>query len=396
MNIKWADRVATMEDPAVKSLLKLTQRTDIISFAGGLPSARTFPVEPLAAAYSAVLREQGGAALQYSLAEGFPPLREWLAARMSGLGIACGPENIVITSGSQQAIDFIGRLLLNPGDCIAVESPAYLAALQPFRSYQASFLPVPMDDDGMDVDALVRSLKKVRPQFIYVNPTYQNPTGITMGMQRRRQLGALAAEQQIPLLEDNPYGELRFDGPELSPVKGVADSDWAMYTGTFSKIIAPGLRVGWLIAHPDIAAKVAAAKQLSDILTNSLTQRALYRYLIDNDLDAHIAAIADQYRRQRDAMLAAMSAHFPPSVSWTTPRGGMFIWVTLPERYDARALLSKAIDEEKVAYVPGTPFHTDGSGHNTFRLSFANADGEEIAAGISRLGALLTRTIREA
>jgi 2-aminoadipate transaminase len=393
MNITWADRVATMEDPAVKMMLKITQRTDITSFAGGLPSARTFPVDRLAAAYTAVLDEQAGAALQYSLAEGYPPLRELLVKRLERTGIACGPENIVITSGSQQAIDFIGRLLLNPGDLIAVENPAYLAALQPFRSYQASFLPVPMESDGMDVDALARQLKKVRPKFIYVNPNFQNPTGITLGLEKRRRLGELAAEYQIPLLEDNPYGELRFGGPDIPPIKSITDSDWAMYTGTFSKVIAPGLRVGWFVAHPDIANKVTAAKQLNDILTNSLTQRALHRYLSDNDLDAHIATIIGLYRRQRDAMLAALAASFPAGVSWTLPEGGMFIWVTLPPALDARELLPKAIDEAKVAYVPGTPFHTDGGGHNTFRLSFANTGEEEIAAGIARLGALLARHV---
>lgn len=394
MNIAWADRVATMEDPAVKSLLKLTQRTDITSFAGGLPSAATFPVDRLAAAYSAVLAEQGGAALQYSLAEGYPPLREWLAARLARLGIACGPENIVVTSGSQQAIDFIGRLLLNPGDAIAVENPAYLAALQPFRSYQASFLPVPVDSEGMDVDALAAILKQKRPKFIYVNPTFQNPTGVTLSHERRRLLGELAARHEIPLLEDNPYGELRFGGADIPPVKSLADSDWAMYTGTFSKVIAPGLRIGWFVAHPAVAGKVAAAKQLSDILTNSLTQRAVHRYLTDNDLDAHIATITDRYRRQRDAMLAAMAAHFPPAVTWTKPEGGMFVWVTLPAGLDARDLLTAAIDEAKVAYVPGTPFHTDGGGHNTFRLTFANAGEEEITAGIGRLGALLARRVQ--
>ena len=393
MKIDWADRVATMEDPAVKMMLKITQRTDIISFAGGLPSAKTFPVDRLAAAYTDVLEEQGGAALQYSLAEGYPPLRELLARRLERSGIACKTENIVITSGSQQAIDFIGRLLLNPGDLIAVENPAYLAALQPFRSYQATFLPVPMDNDGMDVDALARQLKKVRPKFIYVNPTFQNPTGITLSLERRRRLGELAASHEILLLEDNPYGELRFGGSDIPPIKSLADSDWVMYTGTFSKVIAPGLRVGWFVAHPDIAAKVTAAKQLNDILTNSLTQRALHRFLTDNDLDAHIATIIGQYRRQRDAMLAALAAYFPGKVSWTQPEGGMFIWVTLPAGIDARDLLDKAIDEEKVAFVPGTPFHTDGGGHNTFRLSFANTDEEAIASGIARLGALLARTV---
>jgi 2-aminoadipate transaminase len=242
-----------------------------------------------------------------------------------------------------------------------------------------------MESDGMDVDALARQLKKVRPKFIYVNPNFQNPTGITLGLEKRRRLGELAAEYQIPLLEDNPYGELRFGGPDIPPIKSITDSDWAMYTGTFSKVIAPGLRVGWFVAHPDIANKVTAAKQLNDILTNSLTQRALHRYLSDNDLDAHIATIigllpppARRHARgpcrqlpRRRLLDAAGRRHVHLGHAAAGPRC-------------SRNAATRAIDEAKVAYVPGTPFHTDGGGHNTFRLSFANTGEEEIAAGIAR------------
>lgn len=389
MNYLWAERLSGMENPAVKNLLKIMQRSDIISFSAGSPAPDSFPVKELSAAFSAVLAEQGPGALQYGLSEGYGPLREWVASRVGRFGLRCAPENVLIANGSQQVIDFVARILLDPGDWVAVENPTYLAALQVFKGYQARFLPIPMDQDGMMVDRLEETLKTIRPKFIYVNPTFQNPTGISLSLERRRKLAELAIRYEIPLIEDNPYGELRYEGEDLPAITSLFDSPWLMYAGTVSKIIAPGLRLGWLVAHPEFIDRMATAKQLSDVLSNSLTQRAVHRYVTDNDLDAHIDSIVKKYRIQRDTMVQAMERHFPASVRWQTPHGGMFIWVALPIGVDASTLLTQVIEEAKVAYVPGLPFFADDSGSNTLRLNFSNSSPEQIELGIERLGKVL-------
>lgn len=388
MNIKWADGVSGMDNPAVNNVLKIIQRNDIISFAGGLPSARSFPINELAAAFHSTLLEEGAAALQYGVADGYEPLRSWVAARLQKQGINCKTGNIIITNGSQQVLDLACRLLVNPGDAIAVENPTYLAAIQVFKGAQARLLPIPVDAQGMNVDELAKVLEYERPKFIYVNPTFQNPTGATMSIQRRSQLAQLGARYQVPIVEDNPYGELRYDGTPVPPIKSFPGGEWVLYAGTISKIVAPGLRIGWMAAEEEFVTKMASAKQLSDVLTNSLTQRALYRYLSDNDIDGHINTIVAQYKEQKNSMLEAMRTFFPAEVTWTLPDGGMFIWATLPEHMDTTKLLSEAI-KEKVAFVPGTPFYTDNRGHNTMRLNFSNSTPELIYTGMERLGKLL-------
>jgi 2-aminoadipate transaminase len=394
MNYFWADRLSGMEDPAIKNLLKTMQRPDIIALSAGSPAQSSFPVAELSAAFSAVLADQGASALQYGISEGYAPLREWVASRVSRLGIQCRLENVLISNGSQQVLDLIARILLNPGDYVVVENPTYLAALQVFKGYQARLLPIPMDQDGMLVDRLEAVIKTKRPKFIYVIPTFQNPTGISMTLERRRRLVELATRYEIPVIEDNPYGELLYEGEALPAIKSLADSPWLLYAGTSSKIIAPGLRLGWLVAHPDFIDRVATVKQANDVLSNSLTQRAVHRYVIDNDLDAHIETIVEQYRIQRDVMLTAMEQHFPAGVNWQTPHGGMFIWVTLPEGMDAAALLPLAVEQAKVSYVPGPPFYADNSGANTLRLNFSNPAPELIAEGVERLGKLLKSQIK--
>lgn len=391
MKITWADRMASMENPAVTQILKIAQRADVISFAGGLPAAYSFPVPELSTALQAVLSEQGASALQYGVTQGYDPLRQWVAGRMSSQGVSCGAANVLITNGSQQVIDLICRAVINPGDHIAVENPTYLAALQVFKGAQANLLPVPLDQDGMDVDALAKRIKQTRPKLIYVNPTFQNPTGVTMGLERRRQLARIAAEYEVIVLEDNPYGELRYSGQNLPAIKSFAGGEWVMLAGTISKIIAPGLRVGWAVASEEIIDKITTVKQMSDVLTNSLTQRAVYQYVTSFNLDEHIQEIAGKYRLQRDIMLETMRQAFPPDVAWIVPDGGMFVWVTLPDSIDATALLTVAVEEEKVAYVPGTPFYADNTGHNTMRLNFSNSTPELIREGITKLGALLYR-----
>ncbi|MDF2502284.1 MAG: aminotransferase class [Anaerosporomusa subterranea] len=394
MNYFWAERLSGMEDPAIKNLLKTMQRPDVIALSAGSPAQSSFPVAELSAAFSAVLADQGASALQYGISEGYGPLRKWVASRVSRLGIQCEMENVLIGNGSQQVLDLIARILLNPGDYVAVESPTYLAALQIFKGYQARLLPIPMDQDGMLVDQLEAAIQTKRPKFIYVIPSFQNPTGICMSLERRRRLAELAARYEIPVIEDNPYGELRYEGEAIPAIKSLADSPWLMYAGTASKIIAPGLRLGWLVAHPEFIERVATAKQTSDVLSNSLTQRAVHRYVTDNDLDAHIETIINKYRLQRDVMLAAMKQHFPAGVKWQAPHGGMFLWVTLPDGMDASALLPLAVEQAKVSYVPGTPFYADNSGANMLRLNFSNPTPELISEGIARLGNLLKSQIK--
>lgn len=392
MNLTWADRVAKMDSPAVKAILKITQRNDIISFAGGLPSAQSFPVAELASSFQAVLQDQGAAALQYGPTEGYEPLRHWVSERLGKQGIVCSAANVIITNGSQQGLDLVARVFLNPGDYVAVENPTYLAAVQCFRGAEANLIPIPLENDGINVEVLAQAIRANRPKFIYVNPNFQNPTGVTMSMEKRRKLVQLAADEQIPLVEDNPYGELRYNGDEVAALKSLPGGEWVIYAGTISKIIAPGLRVGWLVGDKQIIDKMADVKQTSDVLTNSLTQRAIYHYVTNNNVDSHINTIVCQYREKRDVMLTAMKEHFPSEVKWTSPDGGMFIWVTLPESMDANKLLSEAI-EAKVAFVPGTPFYANNDSTNAMRINFSNSTPELIREGISNLGKLLKRHI---
>ena len=392
MQIQWADRVKGMENAAVKEILKIAQRSDVISFAGGLPSAQAFPVKELADAFQATFAEQGAAALQYGMTEGYEPLRQWVADRLQHQGITCSSKNVIITNGSQQVLDLVCRILVNPGETIVVENPTYLAALQVFNGGQAKLIPVLVDEFGMDIEALAQILQTEQPKLIYVNPTFQNPTGVTMPLARRQRLAELASQYRVPVLEDNPYGELRFDGEHLPPVKSMPGGEWVLYAGTISKIVAPGLRIGWMVASEEFIEKMASAKQLSDVLTNSLTQRALYRYLSDNNVEKHIQTIVAQYREQRDVMLESMKEYFPASVSWIVPDGGMFIWAKLPEHVDTNELLPKAV-ENKVAFVPGAPFYANGTGHNTMRLNFSNSTPDLIRSGIERLGILLKQYV---
>lgn len=387
MHVKWAERMTAMYNPAVSEVLRTAANPRVIAFAAGSPSAEAFPVAELSAAFQAVLAEMGPSSLQYGVTEGYQPLREWVASRCRRRGIACGPENVLITSGSQQALDFLGRAILEPGDYVAVESPTYLAALQAFRGSQARFIAIPMDEQGMCVDVLAQEMKRHRPKFIYTIPNFQNPTGITMSEKRRQELAALAQEHEIPVVEDDPYGELRYSGTDVPPVKSFG-GDAVLYTGTASKIIAPGLRVGWLVAAEPFVTQATIVKQASDVLTNALTQRAVHRYVTDNDIDRHIAQIIDLYRERLQVMLTAMRQHFPATATWTQPAGGMFVWVTLPEKCDTAAILPRAV-AKGVAYVPGPPFFPDESGRHYMRLNFSNCSIADIKDGISRLGALL-------
>lgn len=398
---RYAQRTQRMESSAIRELLKYTEKPDIISFAGGLPAPEVFPVEEFKAACNRVLQEQGAMALQYSTTEGYLPLREMIARHSARYGIKITPENVLITSGSQQALDILGKILIDPGDRILVESPTYLAAIQAWKAYGAEFITVPMDDDGMNTDNLEEALR-AGPKFIYVLPNFQNPTGVTLALERRHKLIELADQYGVPIVEDDPYGQLRYEGEHLPSIV-VLDSLYrdngdpcyrgnVIYLSTFSKTLAPGLRLGWVIAPPEVISKLVQAKQGADLHTATFNQVVAYEVSRGGFLDHHIHTIRDVYGKRRDLMLAAMDREFPPEVNWTYPKGGLFLWGTLPSYMDAKNLLMSCL-ERKVAFVPGEPFHPTGGGKNTMRINFSNANDEEIRQGISRLGAAISEKL---
>ena len=391
---RYAQRTQRMGSSAIRELLKLTEQPDIISFGGGLPAPDVFPVEEFNAACDRVLRNHGAMALQYSTTEGYLPLREMIARHSARYGIKITPENVLITSGSQQALDLLGKIFIDPGDRILVESPTYLAAIQAWNAYGAEFISVPMDSDGMNTDHLEEALR-AGPKFIYVLPNFQNPTGETLSIARRRTLIELADQYGVPVVEDDPYGQLRYEGEHLPSIvvldSQYQDDDTACYRGnviylsTFSKTLAPGLRLGWVVAPPEVISKLVQAKQGADLHTATFNQLVAFEVSRGGFLDRHIHTIREVYGERRDLMMAAMDREFPPEVSWTHPEGGLFLWGTLPGYMDAKDLLKTCL-ERKVAFVPGESFHPTGGGKNTMRINFSNATHEEIELGIQRLG----------
>jgi 2-aminoadipate transaminase len=392
-----------MGSSAIRELLKLTQKPDIISFAGGLPAPEIFPVEEFRAATDAVLIKKGRIALQYSMTEGYLPLREFIVQKMARYGIEAAPENVLITSGSQQALDLIGKILINPGDHILTERPTYLGALQAWRAYQAEFTSVPIDDDGLQTDLLEEALCG-GPKFMYILPNFQNPGGVTLSLTRRQSLIETADRYGTPIVEDDPYGELRYECEHQPPLV-VLDADKlrgrgpvsknggyfrgnVIYMSTFSKTLAPGLRLGWIVAPVRVIQSCVMAKQGVDLHTSSFVQMVVYELVKNGFLDGHVRKIREVYHERRDVMLDAMKLHFPREVRWTRPKGGLFIWVTFPEHISAADVLEKAV-ENKVAFVPGTAFFPDGGGENTARFDFSNAKPDMIQEGIQRLGDVL-------
>ena len=394
---RYAQRTQRMGSSAIRELLKLTEKPEIISFAGGLPAPEVFPVEEFSSACQRVLRDFGAQALQYSTTEGFLPLREMIARHTARYGIKVTPDNILITSGSQQALDLLGKIFINRGDRILVESPTYLGAIQAWNAYGAEFIAVPMDEHGMLTDALEEAFRS-GPKFIYVLPNFQNPTGVTLAEERRHVLIDLAHRYGVPIIEDDPYGQLRYEGENLPSVvvlDGQERDDGGpcyrgnvIYLSTFSKILAPGIRLAWVIAPPEVISKLVQAKQGADLHTASFTQMVAFEVSHGGFLDRHIELIRKVYKERRDVMLAAMDRHFPAEVDWTQPEGGLFLWGVLPDYLKAADVLRSAV-EEKVAFVPGEPFYPCGGGHNTMRLNFSNATPENIREGIARLGKVL-------
>lgn len=398
-----------LQSSAIRDLLAVTTHPEVISFAGGLPAPELFPVEGLRASFDAVFREDGRAALQYGPSEGHRPLRAYLAERLAGRGIQAAPEQILITSGSQQALDLIGKALLTRGDRVLVESPSYVGALQSFSTREVGYLPVGMDDQGLlveDAAALLagQPLRHAHgatldgaeadthagpaPSLAYTVATFQNPSGVTMSLERRKALLALCAGRQMPLIEDDPYGELRFEGDEVPAIRSLPGGEGTIYLGTFSKVLAPGLRIGWMVAPKPLIARCVLAKQAADLQSDSLTQRALLHFCANNDTEEIVTRLRVLYRERRDAMLDALARHFPAEARWTRPEGGLFIWVTLPQGVHDRALLSDAL-AQRVAFVPGSAFHIDGQGSNCLRLSFSVSSPERIEEGIARLSGVV-------
>lgn len=400
---RYAQRTQWMSSSAIRELLKLTEKPDVISFAGGLPAPETFPVEEISRACQKVLSDHGDQALQYSTTEGYLPLRQMIARHSARYGIEVTPENILITSGSQQALDLLGKIFINPGDRVLVESPTYLGAIQAWKAYGAEFVTVPSDEDGMNTDALEDALR-TGPKFIYVLPNFQNPSGVTLSLERRQKLVETADRYGVPIVEDDPYGRLRFEGDHLPSVV-VLDGRYqknsttyyrgnVIYISTFSKILSPGLRLAWVIAPPDVIRKLVQAKQGTDLHTSTFNQMIAYEVSREDFLDRHIRLIRSMYRERRDLMLKVMSESFPPQVKWTHPHGGLFLWGILPEELDAADVLKHAV-QKKVAFVPGAPFFACGGGHNTMRLNYSNASPENISLGINRLGEVIRNMVSE-
>jgi 2-aminoadipate transaminase len=392
---RFARRTALMRSSALRELMKATSRPEIISFAGGLPAAELFPIEHIKSALTAVLDRVGGPALQYSATEGLADLRDWLARQFSTTRLRVQSENVLITTGAQQAMDLIGRILLDEGDRVIVENPTYLALLSAWRPTGVEFLPVACDADGMRVDTCEPLLKR-KTKAIYCVPNFQNPKGATLSLARRKRLVALSRQHSTAIVEDNPYGELRYSGRALPSLLELDARNQAasgfdshvIYTGTFSKVLMPGLRVGWVIASRAVIEKLTQTKQAADLHTGTLSQHLALELVSRGFLEEFLPVLRRNYSERRDAMLEALGTYFPKSATWTPPEGGMFIWVTLPKHINAGELLSAAL-EQRVAYVPGEEFHLNGEGKNTLRLNFSNASPERIEAGIKKLGRLL-------
>jgi 2-aminoadipate transaminase len=384
MNWTLARRAERLNPSTIREILKITERPGIISLAGGLPSADGFPVEALADATARVLRDTPREALQYAASEGFGPLREWVAGSLQAQGMAVDAGRVLITTGSQQGLDLVGKVLIDPGSAVAVESPTYLGALQAFAPYEAEFVALDGDEQGPTPGALDAARGA---RFVYLLPNFQNPTGRCIGAARRLALVARAADIGLPIVEDNPYGELWLDAPPPPPLSAAA-GDGAIYLGSFSKVLAPGLRLGYVVAPKALYPKLLQAKQAADLHTPGFNQRIVHEVIRDGFLTRHVPTVQARYKAQRDAMRAALGRHLPTGCRWAVPAGGMFFWVELPAGLDATALLPKAV-QAGVAYVPGAAFYAHAPRHDTLRLSFVTVAPALIEKGVAALAGVL-------
>ena len=386
----FAERIVNVPRSFIREILKVSLDPEIISFAGGLPNRDFFPVEEIRQATDEVFRDHGPDILQYSNSEGLIALREYIAARyLEKKGLAVSPEDILITNGSQQGLDLLGKVLVNTGDGVIIEEPGYLGAIQSLSIYQPTFLPVELTNAGLDVDSLRKKSQGHNVKFLYAVPNFQNPSGITYSSSNRRQVAEVAAEQGYFIVEDDPYGELRFCGEHQPSFYSLLPGQ-TILLGSFSKIVAPGFRVGWIVAPGEIREKLLVAKQAADLHTSGFVQHILVRYLQNHDIDQHIVKIIAAYGSQCQAMVDGIARHLPSDIIWTRPEGGMFLWGRLPKNMSSMGLFEHAV-QEKVVFVPGDPFYTTKADVSTLRMNFSCADGETIEKGILRLARALER-----
>ena len=401
--LKWEDHLAArtedMKSSAIRELLKLTQEPDIISFAGGLPAPDLFPLREVEEACVYVLREAGVDAMQYSATEGFPPLKEFLADSMHKYGIPALPENVLLTNGSQQALDLIGKIFIDPGQYVLTGRPTYLGAIQAWKSYQGRFHTMRLDDDGMVVDEIERAYEKAvedsgkPPAFLYVLPNFHNPAGTTMPLERRQKLAEMAVKLDLAVVEDDPYGELRYEGEDIPPISTLIP-ERTIYLGTFSKILTPGLRLGWIMCSESLMSKFVMAKQGSDLHTGTFVQHITNDICQRGILKPHIKKLRKVYKERRDTMDEALAEYWPEECRWTLPDGGLFLYARLPKRIDTEAFLRTRAIREKVAYVPGFHFYPNGDGGtNAMRLNFSYSKPETTVEGIRRLGIALKKEL---
>ena len=397
-----AQRTKQMESSVIRELLKTSNLPGVISFAGGYPSPSVFPVERIRQAIDKVMEDSWAKALQYSVTEGYLPLREMICQRSKRYGININPENVLITNGSQQALDLTGKIFIDPGDKLLVESPTYLGAIQAWNAYGAEFVSIDTDKDGMIPESLESKIH-IKPKLLYLLPNFQNPMGSTLSAERRQRILEIAHKHNIPIIEDDPYGQLRFEGEHIPPavaidakIRGNDTDDYqgnVIYMSTFSKILAPGFRLAWVIAPKEIIRKLVQAKQGTDLHTATFSQMVVDEVCKDNFLDQHIPVIRDLYHKRRDLMMEMIDEMFPAGVTYVRPKGGLFLWIQAPKEIDTQKLFPLAVEKE-VAYVPGGPFHPNGGGQNTMRLNFSFATEDEIRIGITRLGEVLKAAIK--
>lgn len=393
----FAQRTRVMRSSAMRDLMEITARPEVISLAGGLPDTSTFPRQSFAAQMTRIAQESAAKALQYGPTEGFAETKAIVCEVMAAEGMHPDPEDVIVTSGGQQAIDLICKTLVDPGDVVIAEGPTYPGAVPVFCSYEADTRQVEIDSEGMRIDALEELLGELdregrRPKFIYSVPTFQNPGGVTLSVERRRRLVEIAREREILVVEDNPYGMLRYEGEPLPTLYSLDGGDYVLYIGTLSKILSPGLRIGWACAPPPVLAKIVLGKQAADLCTSTLSQYFVREYFAEGRWRSYVAELTRIYRRRRDAMIEALQRYFPAQARWSVPQGGLFVWATMPDYIDTTDLLAKAL-RENVAFVPGEAAFVDGRGSGSMRLNFSAQNEEEIHEGIRRIGAVIEQQV---
>jgi 2-aminoadipate transaminase len=393
----FAERTRVMRSSAMRDLMAITARPEVISLAGGLPDTSTFPPKSFAAQMTRIAQESSAAALQYGPTEGFESTKECIAKVMACEGMTADAEDVLVTTGGQQAIDLITKVLVDPGDPIICEGPTYPGAVPVFTSYQTETIQVSVDDDGMRVDEVEATIDRLaadgrRPKFIYSVPSFQNPAGVSLSAERRARLVALARAREVLVVEDNPYGMLRYEGEPVEPLYKLDGGDYVLYVGTFSKILSPGIRVGWILAPPPVMEKIVLGKQATDLCTSTLAQYFVAEFFAENRWREYIESLVGLYRGRRDAMLDSLERHFPAEARWTRPAGGLFVWATLPEYIDTSDLLARAL-RDNVAFVPGAAAFVDGRGRSSMRLNFSGCTEEEIREGIRRIGRVVNEQV---